>query len=271
MKKSTAFTLIELLVVIAIIAILAAILFPVFARARENARRSSCQSNLKQIGLGIIQYGQDFDERFPLAFPGQDTIDEDGSGGTPLAHSPELASGDEPGTQYRVYIGSANNWRSWQDLIYPYVKSSQIFTCPSVPKANSIYPSYGYSGAISGVNRYSYTGADDDGTYPYYPARASEIKRAAETLMLVEWYPTAGSQGLSTSPYWLCRTVPGCGSYVAGSFPITHRHFEGMNVTYVDGHVKWHKADQGGRSLPLTQHNTSGNFTNNRYWNLWAD
>lgn len=59
------FTLIELLVVIAIIAILAAILFPVFARARENARRASCQSNLKQIGLGILQYAQDYDERYP--------------------------------------------------------------------------------------------------------------------------------------------------------------------------------------------------------------
>src|SRR4028118_1774787 len=60
------FTLIELLVVIAIIGILASILFPVFARARENARRSSCQSNLKQIGLGILQYTQDYDEKLPL-------------------------------------------------------------------------------------------------------------------------------------------------------------------------------------------------------------
>src|SRR5471032_187855 len=65
--KFKGFTLIELLVVIAIIAILAAILFPVFARARENARRASCQSNLKQIGLGFQQYSQDYDERFPIA------------------------------------------------------------------------------------------------------------------------------------------------------------------------------------------------------------
>ena len=64
--KKRAFTLIELLVVIAIIAILAAILFPVFGRARENARRTSCMSNLKQIGLGTMQYTQDFDERFAL-------------------------------------------------------------------------------------------------------------------------------------------------------------------------------------------------------------
>ncbi len=65
-QQRRAFTLIELLVVIAIIAILAAILFPVFARARENARRASCQSNLKQIALGIYMYTQDYDERFPL-------------------------------------------------------------------------------------------------------------------------------------------------------------------------------------------------------------
>ena len=62
------FTLIELLIVIAIITILASILFPVFARARENARRSACQSNLKQIGLGLMQYVQDYDERMPLIY-----------------------------------------------------------------------------------------------------------------------------------------------------------------------------------------------------------
>jgi prepilin-type N-terminal cleavage/methylation domain-containing protein len=62
------FTLIELLIVIEIIAILAAVLFPVFGRARENARRSSCQSNLKQIGMGLLQYTQDYDESYPAAW-----------------------------------------------------------------------------------------------------------------------------------------------------------------------------------------------------------
>ncbi len=92
-KSKGAFTLIELLVVIAIIAILAAILFPVFARARENARRSSCQSNLKQIGLGILQYTQDYDETMPKT-------------------------------------RDANNL-PWHAMIMPYVKSTQLFKCPS--------------------------------------------------------------------------------------------------------------------------------------------
>ena len=95
------FTLIELLVVIAIIAILAAILFPVFARARENARRASCQSNLKQIGLGIMQYSQDYDEKLPR----------------------------------RTIAGAvgSSGFASWRFMIQPYVKSRQLFGCPSNP------------------------------------------------------------------------------------------------------------------------------------------
>ena len=100
------FTLIELLVVIAIIGILAAILFPVFGRARENARRASCQSNLKQIGLGLMQYVQDNNERVPVACADQGTGGTDGL--------------CVPGRDV-VWMSSMQN----------YVKSTQIFECPS--------------------------------------------------------------------------------------------------------------------------------------------
>ena len=111
MKKG--FTLIELLVVIAIIAILAAILFPVFAKAREKARQSSCLSNMKQIGLGGLQYAQDFDE-----------IMISGSG----------------------YQGTSQNW---QLKIDPYIKNKQILMCPSLNFTNP--QSYGATGALFGM------------------------------------------------------------------------------------------------------------------------
>ena len=105
MFRRRGFTLIELLVVIAIIAILAAILFPVFARAREKARQTSCLSNMKQLGLAFMMYAQDYDETLiPLA-----------NGGYGIA-------------RYR-----------WTTLIDPYVKNQQILTCPSDPKRGTAY------------------------------------------------------------------------------------------------------------------------------------
>ncbi len=101
LRPRKAFTLIELLVVIAIIAILAAILFPVFGRARENARRSSCQSNMKQIGLGIEQYKQDVDNTYPMAY------------------------------FYVNGASSAAGYVHWTNSVQPYVKSTQLFVCPS--------------------------------------------------------------------------------------------------------------------------------------------
>jgi prepilin-type N-terminal cleavage/methylation domain-containing protein/prepilin-type processing-associated H-X9-DG protein len=112
-RMKSAFTLIELLVVIAIIGILAAILFPVFARARENARRASCQSNVKQMGLALTQYIQDYDERYiPSAKP------------------------------YGYY---ADPQVFWYDLLDPYLKSKQILQCPSL-KPEAVSPvAYGWN------------------------------------------------------------------------------------------------------------------------------
>lgn len=107
-RRRHAFTLIELLVVIAIIAILAAILFPVFARVRENARRASCQSNLKQLGLGLLQYTQDYDERYPSVTNGQSDLINAGA------------------LQY------------WPYAIYPYVKNTQVYLCPNEATTNAV-------------------------------------------------------------------------------------------------------------------------------------
>jgi len=95
-RRSNAFTLIELLVVIAIIAILAAILFPVFAQAREKARQTSCLSNMKQIGIGLMMYSSDYDSQYP---PSQ--------------------------------LGSGTELVSWPQMMQPYIKNEQVFTCPS--------------------------------------------------------------------------------------------------------------------------------------------
>src|SRR6058998_246498 len=106
--RTRAFTLIELLVVIAIIAILAAILFPVFAQAREKARQISCISNIKQVGLAFIMYDQDYDETFP----------------SPVAFSSQ-GGGCAPQLDWWHLNGG------WAILTYPYIKNGGIFHCPS--------------------------------------------------------------------------------------------------------------------------------------------
>jgi prepilin-type N-terminal cleavage/methylation domain-containing protein/prepilin-type processing-associated H-X9-DG protein len=216
-----AFTLIELLVVIAIIAILAAILFPVFARARENARRSSCQSNLKQIGLGLLQYTQDYDEMMPRVWYGVDS-----------------GPSSTTGTRYK-----------WMDGIMPYTKSTQIFNCPSNStgqeyefRVNRKYGSYGYNSA--------YWDTSDQVQAPG-PTNVSQaiVQSPATTVWAADTAPRVGEAADVANTFeftWqtisLQSTIEQNGSFRSLN-RIQERHLDTTNVLYVDGHVKATKLD----------------------------
>jgi prepilin-type N-terminal cleavage/methylation domain-containing protein/prepilin-type processing-associated H-X9-DG protein len=217
-RKSKGFTLIELLVVIAIISILAAILFPVFARARENARRASCMSNLKQIGLGMMMYVQDYDERYPLS----------------KVNAPQ-ADPNMPGSKFVVTSDTAcsdGHCISWMDLLQPYTKSTQLFVCPSV--RNGTYPSYGYSGAIGNSSekyKYNFAIYVSGGNYP--TSNMAEILRPSEVYAVVEYNYSAGT---SVSPYGQGSAAR---SATASTYLRVTPHLDGGNVAFADGHVKW--------------------------------
>ncbi len=215
--RHSAFTLIELLVVIAIIAILAAILFPVFARARENARRASCESNLKQVGLGVLQYVQDYDERFPIGV---------------------TAAAATAGTPY-----------GWAEAIQPYLKSTQIYQCPSETTSP---PSLGTTIPVSQIAGYT----------DYY-ANSNVLGNSQAAMNNVALTVFAGDGGIATTNMTGTTTYPESGRYmcngvsctVDGSAPTTiatvttggtpavlnsgaQRHLETTNVLFADGHVK---------------------------------
>jgi prepilin-type N-terminal cleavage/methylation domain-containing protein/prepilin-type processing-associated H-X9-DG protein len=223
------FTLIELLVVIAIIAILAAILFPVFARARENARRASCQSNQKQIGLGVMQYTQDYDERYPNSwsdFP-------DGTAGNGVVGAPK-----------------------WMDDIQPYVKSTQLFTCPSDSRADAQYVFPGAARAAAGGSKmgsYGWNVAYWGGGLPY-GARGmfggpsiSLVEAPATTIMTLDYngdnnagvgWNNVASTNAATF-YQPSASPPRLESGGA----VVARHLDTVNILYADGHVKAVKID----------------------------
>ena len=268
------FTLIELLVVIAIIAILASILFPVFAQVREKARSISCMSNMKQIGLGVMQYVQDYDEAFPFA------ID------------------DTNGNQWNS--GLVNHW---QGAIVPYIKANGVFACPDDPGAGQpVHPipgnpwsigiacSYG-ANAIIGWNSqvspglwgvFGRTQMIKDKVYG--TATLAVVTRPSESIMIAEQYhsdivasgdtignTTAfGTTGLFEAPWF--KSNPGYGDpnkkFPDGIDGINSAHHGGKtmsNYLFIDGHVKSMRPIQTNPNPP-TGWDSNGNAVSNM-WN----
>jgi prepilin-type N-terminal cleavage/methylation domain-containing protein/prepilin-type processing-associated H-X9-DG protein len=212
-SKVRGFTLIELLVVIAIIAILAAILFPVFAKVREKARQISCLSNEKQIGLGFMQYVQDNDETFPW-----------------------------------IEVNNVANSASWAGEIYPYVKSQNVFQCPDNPNKNSqmntnwgpnnipqlggapqINESYAYNYEIANSYSQNSTNATPNGTPD--ADTIGFINEPAGKILMAESY---GEYGLAY-PDW-DNGNNGFGDGASSRLFVGHTGF--TNYLFCDGHAK---------------------------------
>ena len=236
-KNTIGFTLIELLVVIAIIAILAAILFPVFAKAREKARQTSCLSNEKQIGLGFMQYSQDNDETLPI--------------GSQLNFGGNLGAG-------------------WAGQIYPYVKSTGVFHCPDDPTAgnlSAVPPVYPVSYAYNALIPNSFNAGNG---LPVTLGKLAAFTSPAKTVLLSECTNAFGRistpdeggavdnvspgstgnaffdgqvHGGSDSP-----SVKGATGYVGGyTKDISQkdgRHTEASCYLFSDGHAKWVRPSQ---------------------------
>lgn len=194
-KKRAGFTLIELLVVIAIIAILAAILFPAFARARENARRASCMSNLKQMALGMTQYAQDYDEKLLLQA-----------------------------------IGTPN--RDFGSILQPYLKSRQLFVCPSASGSQATTDTTAADGKdhVWVMPATSSTGVSD----PFvgsYGASGPLLNSAGGTSL-------ASIQNVSQTAMFFDAAWPDVGSVLDAKMSNSARHFDGYVFCFVDGHAK---------------------------------
>ncbi len=214
-----AFTLIELLVVIAIIAILAAILFPVFAQARERARQTACLSNTKQLGTAFMMYVQDYDEMVPHHF-----------GAADAAPRPR-------NTKY-------NSGRSWPLQLFPYVKNKDVFDCPSSPeKVSPVYPQgltnwTGERVTYKGNYMFNYDGI----TYGTGMTIAG-LSEPASTYMLYDGAEFASVYGRDTWESFLsqldlnlnCGVEPQTGGYTKSN---ALRHFKRTNVAFADGHAK---------------------------------
>ncbi|MDR3708072.1 MAG: DUF1559 domain-containing protein [Capsulimonadaceae bacterium] len=269
-KTQNAFTLIELLVVIAIIAILAAILFPVFATAREKARQSSCSSNLKQLGAAFLQYEQDYDE---VSVPGVPN------------------TGMTASWNYQYCVG-----QGWAGQVYSYVKSTNVYACPDdLTTLHNSYPdviSYAYNLNVA-TSDYNEMGASLSKFSS--PAATVNLAEVTGNNCRIDYCYQASGAGLSATGngYTLSNTPNGCwnstvkyatgylqglgsgtGTGCSSNMGVSGQdgpHSKGSNYLMVDGHVKWmlgnnvspgYDASSSGAAASVTNHTASGTQNN---------
>jgi prepilin-type N-terminal cleavage/methylation domain-containing protein/prepilin-type processing-associated H-X9-DG protein len=224
MKHRRGFTLIELLVVIAIIAILAAILFPVFAQARSKARQTQCMSTTKQFGTAVLMYTQDYDERLPSMF---------------------MYCRDAKGKSFacRQAGGSGILWNTvgyyWHEVVYPYIKNESMLLCPEAPNAqlNPECLPYGYN--------WFWLGNDNAAVGAWnHSVSTARVDAPAETIMIVDGRGRPAGRGER-----VCWTEEGIqGIYAHRVNPTSlgggniylpsKRHSGGANAVFVDGHAR---------------------------------
>ncbi|RYG67217.1 type II secretion system protein [bacterium] len=204
-RAKSGFTLVEMLVVIGIIALLAAIMFPVFGRVRENGRRASCSNNMRQLGLAFNQYMTDNGGRFPYAAPFQSWARPDswvtgGTGGTP--------TNDKNLVDNSFKYVDGNEAYPEKGAIYSYVKNTSAYVCPSDTDGNKKRLSYSMNCALSFMG-------------------SVRVRQPADVVLLIDEGKT-----LNDGYFWATDKS-------ASTDALTLTHLDGGNLLFVDGHVKF--------------------------------